>query len=79
VIGVDFGGTSIKFAEVTGGTVERELSVSTHSNPSPAAVLDAIAEGVQRLDAKTETIGLAIPGEVDDSGRCWRLPNVPGF
>jgi glucokinase len=22
---------------------------------------------------------LAIPGEVDATGRCWRLPNVPGF
>jgi glucokinase len=24
-------------------------------------------------------VGVAIPGEVNSDGRCWRLPNVPGF
>jgi glucokinase len=78
MIGVDFGGTRIKAAVVAGEKISRKESVDTPS-AGPSLVLDAIAELVRRLEPKPESIGVAIPGEVNDEGRCWRLPNVPGF
>lgn len=79
MIGVDFGGTRIKAAVVRDGEVERFEAVRTEAGTSAEHVLDTIAALVQKLDPGTSSVGLAIPGEVDASGRCWRLPNVPGF
>lgn len=79
MIGVDFGGTRIKAAIVDGKNISRKESVETPSASAPSVVLDAIADLVRRLEPSPKTIGLAIPGEVNDEGRCWRLPNVPGF
>lgn len=79
MIGVDFGGTRIKGALVDGETIRHKESVDTPDDRAPAIVLDTIAELVRKLDQKPSSIGVAIPGEVDDEGRCWRLPNVPGF
>jgi glucokinase len=42
-------------------------------------VLDSIAAAVLTLGSDPNAVGVAIPGEVDSEGRCWRLPNVPGF
>jgi glucokinase len=78
-IGVDFGGTRIKLAKVDGDQVLAEESIETPQSEGPEAVLDAIADAVLRLDSRPEAIGLAIPGQVDKNGACYRLPNVPGF
>lgn len=79
MIGVDFGGTRIKGALVDGKTIQQKESVETPVKATPAVVLDTIAELVRKLTDSPSSIGVAIPGEVDDEGRCWRLPNVPGF
>jgi glucokinase len=79
MIGIDLGGTRIKLAEVDGSTVVRSKIVHTPAGEPPARVLDAIAEGVRELDAAPRELGMAIPGEVDASGKCWRLPNIRGF
>jgi glucokinase len=42
-------------------------------------VLDALAGAVNQLGTSAATVGVAIPGEVDEAGHCYRLPNVPGF
>jgi glucokinase len=76
-IGVDFGGTRIKAGVVDGGEVEKTESTDTYG--APADVLDAIAMVVRRLETKPDAVGVAIPGECDAAGRCYRLPNVPGF
>ena len=76
-IGVDFGGTRIKAGLVRDGAVAAHASVATPRGKT--AILDAIAKLVKRLDKKPTAVGLAIPGEVDEQGVCWRLPNVPGF
>jgi glucokinase len=78
-VGVDFGGTRIKAGVVTGGVIARLESVETPSAGGPEAALDAIAQLVRRLGPVPHAIGVAIPGEVDAAGRCYRLPNVPGF
>jgi len=75
-IGIDWGGTCIKAAIVDGANVRGFARVDTPTGTT--AILDAIA-GLVRVLGATDSIGLAIPGEVRDDGRCWRLPNVPGF
>lgn len=76
-IGVDFGGTRIKAGLVIDGQVTGNAFVDTPQ--SAPAVLDAIAKLVKELEPAPGSVGVCIPGEVDESGRCWRLPNVPGF
>jgi len=78
-IGVDFGGTNIKAALVDQANVHAHVSVPTNSGAGPEAVLDALAGAVKQLGASAATVGVAIPGEVDETGHCYRLPNVPGF
>lgn len=78
-IGVDFGGTRIKLARVEEDRVQSESSIETPQGQGAEAVLAAIADAVLALDPEPEAIGLAIPGQVDQHGVCYRLPNVPGF
>ena len=78
-IGIDFGGTRIKFAEVSGAEVLRRVSIDTKAGASPAEIFDSMAEAVLSLCGAPNALGVAIPGEVDRDGRCVRLPNVPGF
>jgi glucokinase len=77
MIGIDFGGTRIKGGVVDGGAIVRDDSIETRG--SPAEVLDAIATLARKLDPHPKSVGVAIPGECDADGRCYRLPNVPGF
>lgn len=78
-VGVDFGGTRIKAGLVAGSEVLRAESIETPAGAAPDVVLDAVARAVTLLGVTPETVGVAIPGEVDGEGRCHRLPNVPGF
>ncbi|HIG70541.1 MAG TPA: ROK family protein [Myxococcales bacterium] len=79
MIGVDFGGTRIKIANVEDGQVVDSCSIPTDKTKEPIALLQDIADAIRELDPQPESVGFAIPGEVDPTGRCWRLPNVPGF
>ncbi len=79
LIGVDFGGTAVKAGIVDGGEVVRSTSSATRADTTPTEMLDAIANTVLALTSKPEAVGVAIPGEVNAEGRCWRLANVPGF
>lgn len=79
LIGVDFGGTQVKAGIVENGEVVRSTSTPTRAGGSADDVLDTIASTVLALSSKPDAVGLAIPGEVNAEGRCWRLPNVPGF
>jgi glucokinase len=79
MIGVDFGGTAIKAGIVRDGRVLRSIQVPTPRTEGPDRVLNAIAAAVLELEPRPESVGVAIPGEVDPTGLCWGLPNVPGF
>lgn len=79
MIGVDFGGTWIKAGWVEGGRVKRLSVRETPAGAAPARVLDAVVDAVRELDPAPLRVGVAIPGELDRAGRCWRLPNVAGF
>ncbi|MEB2311783.1 MAG: ROK family protein [Sorangiineae bacterium] len=79
MIGIDFGGTKIKAASVREQELVRFRSIDTRAAEDPAKILDDLAALARALEPSPESVGLAIPGEVDAGGRCWRLPNVPGF
>jgi glucokinase len=79
LIGVDFGGTAVKAGIVEGGEVVKSMSAATRLDTGPQEILDAIANTVLALTPKPEAVGVAIPGEVNAEGRCWRLANVPHF
>ncbi len=80
---VDLGGTKIAAALSTAaGEFIIEDKVPTDSHKGPEAVLDRIAETVQRLEAesgcKAEALGMGVPGLVDlPTGTTKFLPNLP--
>ncbi|HYO94069.1 MAG TPA: ROK family protein [Polyangiaceae bacterium] len=79
LVGIDFGVTHVKAGIVEGGEVIRSTSAATRPGASPEQTLDLLANTVLALTPYPEAVGVAIPGEVDADGRCWRLTNVPGF
>jgi glucokinase len=79
LVGVDFGGTQVKAGIVEGGEVVRSMTADTRPGASVSEVLKTLANVVLALAPKPDAVGVAIPGEVDAEGRCWRLTNVPGF
>ncbi|HET9959755.1 MAG TPA: ROK family protein [Polyangiaceae bacterium] len=79
LIGVDFGGTHVKAGVVESGEVRKLNTAATAAGSSPREILDVLARTVLSLSPNPEAVGVAIPGEVDAEGRCWKLTNVPGF
>ncbi|HEY2404935.1 MAG TPA: ROK family protein [Polyangiaceae bacterium] len=79
LIGVDFTSSVIKAGIVEGGEVTRSMTADTPANVEPPEVIDTIARVVLALAPKPAAVGIAIPGEVNTDGRCWRLPNTRGF
>jgi glucokinase len=79
MIGVDIGGTRIKLADVDGSRIEKHSVVPTPVGVAPSEFLDTLARTIRDLVPSPTAVGLGIPGEVDRNGRCYRLPNVPGF
>lgn len=78
-IGVDLGGTRLKAGWVENGRITRTSFRTTPANAGPDAVLEAVAAAVREIDPSPTSVGFAIPGEVNDEGLCYRLPNVVGF
>jgi glucokinase len=79
LIGVDFSNAVIKAGIVDQGRVLRSMAAETPPRASPAEILDTIARVVGALSPHPDAVGIAIPGEVNTDGRCWRLPNTRGF
>ncbi len=80
---VDLGGTKIAAAIATAeGEFVIEDKVPTHSHEGPDAVLERVAETVNRLAAESgcrpEAVGMGVPGLVDlPTGTTKFLPNLP--
>lgn len=79
LIGVALGETHVRAGLVSGGEVVRSTSTAMRTGSTPDEILDIIASAVLTLAPKPDSVGIAIPGQVDGDGRCFRLPNVPGF
>ncbi|MEM6912157.1 MAG: ROK family protein [Verrucomicrobiota bacterium] len=83
-LGIDLGGTSVKFALCRGPQVERELDrLPTADFAGPEALLDGIVEQISDICPETEpvdTLGVGVPGFVDhEQGIVHTLTNVPGW
>lgn len=83
-IGVDMGGTSIKFAVVQGtDIIGRGEPMPTAEFPSPESVVSEIGKRLRALMAQfpgVEAVGMGLPGFVDHAaGTVDSLTNVPGW
>jgi glucokinase len=85
-IGVDLGGTNIKFAviDADGGIVARQ-TVPTEGHEGYDAVLQRMIQGVRDVrrflpeGTPVEAVGVGVPGLLDmPSGTTLDLPNLPG-
>ena len=80
LIGVDFSNARrSRRASSSRGTSAAPMVADTASGARPAEILDTIARVVGALSDHPDAVGIAIPGEVNTDGRCWRLPNTRGF
>lgn len=82
-IGVDVGGTTIKFGLIDsdGRVIDRE-SRPTVAEEGPKTVLRGVAEGVRALLEEypdVTGVGIGFPGTVDDEGHVSYPPNFPGW
>lgn len=83
VIGVDLGGTAIKFGRFTeSGECQQSLSVPTPQPATPEAVIEAMADAIATLDPdrQASAIGVGTPGPADAAGRIARVAiNLAGW
>ncbi|NJR52799.1 MAG: ROK family protein [Leptolyngbyaceae cyanobacterium CSU_1_3] len=83
VLGIDLGGTAIKAGRFDrSGTCLQSLTVPTPQPATPTAVLAAIVDAVNLIDAdrQSEAIGIGTPGPTDAHGRIARVAiNLSGW
>jgi ROK family protein len=80
-LGLDLGGTNVKWALVEGARLVAAGSAPTLAHEGPARVVERLAEiGGAALDgARADSVGVGLPGVFDaDSGTAVFLPNLPG-
>ena len=82
-IGVDFGGTSVKFGVVRGAELIGEIErVPTRDVRDPDAMVEAMAAEIRDLHGRypeIAAVGVGVPGAVDAEGVTYNLTNVPGW
>ena len=83
-IGIDFGGTTIKFALVEDGKIiQRGEVIDTLHSGDSSAIEEALLGRIEQLRAlrpDTVAIGVGLPGIIDSvNGIVHRLSNVPGW
>ena len=85
-IGIDFGGTSVKFgvcagAEIIAGT--EPIDTTAYYDQNPNALIEAITQRVkdlQKTHPQIRAVGAGIPGLVDyQRGHIFDITNVPGW
>jgi glucokinase len=83
VIGIDLGGTTIKFGKfLSNGTCLESLTIPTPQPSTPEAVIKAIATIIRELncDQQAQAIGLGTPGPTDVKGRIAKVAiNLSGW
>lgn len=84
VIGIDFGGTSVKLAVVEGSELLTDVfRIPTQNYDGPDALIEAIIGQVNEIREtfpKVAAIGIGVPGAVDFStGVTYNLTNVRGW
>jgi len=83
VIGVDLGGTAIKFGRfLVDGTCLESFSVATPQPATPEDVINAIALTVNRINQNKNIValGIGMPGATDVKGRIAKVAiNLSGW
>lgn len=84
VIGIDFGGTSVKLAVVSGETILTDiLRIPTQDFDNPDPLIDRIAEVIAEVRQEHPAItavGVGVPGAVNfATGMTYNLTNVRGW
>lgn len=87
VVGVDLGGTNIKFALVAAGDgIVFQTSLPTEAEEGPEHVINQICTGIRLLldavpyQSQIEAIGIGSPGTISwDRTTVTRPPNLPGW
>lgn len=83
-IGIDFGGTSVKLAAVSGAELASDIHrIPTQEFDNPEALISRIAEEIEVVKEKCPglaAIGVGVPGAVDyGAGVTYNLTNVKGW
>jgi predicted NBD/HSP70 family sugar kinase len=81
-VGIDIGGTKMLLIAQSEGIVEHRHQCSTGATFSIERAESVIAEFIDTLPRSPTSIGIAIPGLVDESGRviaCDVLPQLEGW
>lgn len=83
-IGVDLGGTTVKFGLVSpDGKIKKRFSLDTHADKGPEAVISQIKKGIAKLlktKHKISGIGIGTPGAVlKKKGTVENPPNIKGW
>jgi glucokinase len=79
MLGLELGPSTVRAALIEGGKIVRRHEQSLTPGSRPDVVIDAIVQAALGLDASPKVAGIAIPGELDGSGRCWGMDELPGF
>ena len=85
LIGVDVGGTTLKFGLVdpSSGDILHQFALPTDAEHGVDAVIARIAEGINRLLGEyphpIPAIGMGVPGVVNQQGDVCYPPNFPGW
>jgi glucokinase len=78
LLGIDIGGTNIKWALVAGSQLMQSGAVPT-SRDGERAVAGQVAELIDKFDAEIQGVGVTFPGHVDLSTGCTGIVvNLPG-
>ena len=83
-LGIDFGGTTVKFGVVSGSDViDSAPAIATDDYSEPAPLIDAIVRVIEDLKSRHQgiaAIGAGVPGFVDfPTGTIHNLTNVRGW
>lgn len=83
VLGIDLGGTAIKFGRFTAdGTCLQTLTIPTPQPATPEAVVEDMAAAIAQIDPNRQAIaiGVGTPGPADATGRIARVAiNLQGW
>ena len=83
-IGIDFGGTTIKFGVCAGAEIvasAEAIDTTAFYGRPPESLIDAIAARIGSIKSdRIATVGVGIPGLVDyERGYIFEITNVPGW
>jgi len=80
VLGIDLGGTNIKFGLVEDGRVREKGTIPTEANLGKDAVISKVVGIVRIFEKQVSKVGLAVAGLVEHhEGIVFSPPNLPGW